>query len=57
MTRIKGIKKVRYFIQIYLEKWMNRKVKETENRQLTFVETIGLFVAYPIWTIVNIYDR
>lgn len=57
ITKIKGIKKIRYLIQIYLEKWMERKIKETKNRQLTFIETIGLIIAYPIWTIVNIYKN
>jgi len=55
IRKLRGIKKARYLIQVYLESWMNRKVKETEGRELTYIETTGLFVAYPIWKIVNIY--
>ena len=45
------IKQQKYNVSIFFENWMNRKVIETENRELTLIETTMLIIGYSIWTI------
>jgi len=49
------IKRQKYKIFIFFEKWMDRKIVETENRDLTLLESLMLIFGYCVWKVVNPY--
>lgn len=46
IRRIRFVRRQKYKVYMFVEKWLYRKVKETEGRELTFLETTGLIVGY-----------
>ena len=46
IRRMRFVRRQKYKIYIFVDNWLTRKVKETEGRELTFLETCGLIVGY-----------
>jgi len=51
------VRRQRYKVYNFINQWLDRKVKDSEGRMLTFIEVLGLFVAYPTWVLVDPYNR
>ncbi len=49
------IRRQKYKVYMYIERWLDRKVIETENRELTYLETTMLIFGYCVWKIDNPY--
>ena len=49
------IRRQKYKICTFLESWLERKVVETENRELTLIESTMLIFGYYVWIITNPY--
>jgi len=46
IRRMGFIRRQKYKIFIFVDKWLDRKVKDTEGRELTFLEACGFIVGY-----------
>lgn len=52
------IKRQTYKIHLFIQNWIDRKIIETRNRELKFIESMMLiFVAFPVWYLTNPYDK
>lgn len=54
IRRMGFVKRQRYKVFVFLEKWMDRKI--AENRELTLIESMAFLIAYPIHWLVNPYS-
>ena len=57
IKRMGFIRRQKYKICIFIENWLDRKVKETKGRELTFLEATGLIVGYVTWKLTNPYKQ